>query len=121
MPPTTEPTTGTSTTGPATATHITGSPTHEVTNQVPAHVDWDVLAADTVLGEALLRHVGPPAGAARLGDLGLTAGVGAHATRAAGFLVWTQVDAGHGCHLSMTYAAPALCTDPSWRRSGSPA
>jgi len=145
--------------------------THEVTNQVPAHLGWDVLAADTVLGEALARHVGPT-GAERLGDLGRVAGsggardwadqaeahppvlrthdargarldevdhhpayhrllctgmehglgaapwaaprgTGAHATRAAGFLVWTQVDAGHGCPLSMTYAAVlALRADP---------
>jgi putative acyl-CoA dehydrogenase len=36
-----------------------------------------------------------------------------HVVRAAGFVVWTQVDAGHACPLSMTYAAvPALRTDP---------
>ncbi|SEN33506.1 putative acyl-CoA dehydrogenase [Actinacidiphila rubida] len=36
-----------------------------------------------------------------------------HLRRAAGFLVWTQVEAGHGCPLSMTHAAvPALRTDP---------
>jgi putative acyl-CoA dehydrogenase len=34
---------------------------------------------------------------------------GAHVARAAGFVVWSQVDAGHGCPVSMTYAAvPAL-------------
>lgn len=33
----------------------------------------------------------------------------AHFIRAAGFYLWTQVEAGHGCPLSMTYAAvPAL-------------
>lgn len=33
----------------------------------------------------------------------------AHLIRAAGFYLWTQVEAGHGCPLSMTYAAvPAL-------------
>jgi putative acyl-CoA dehydrogenase len=33
----------------------------------------------------------------------------AHLVRAAGFYLWTQVEAGHGCPLSMTYAAvPAL-------------
>ncbi|MDN3292455.1 acyl-CoA dehydrogenase family protein [Streptomyces ficellus] len=38
---------------------------------------------------------------------------GGHVRRAAGFLVWTQTDAGHGCPLSMTHAAvPALRTDP---------
>jgi putative acyl-CoA dehydrogenase len=38
---------------------------------------------------------------------------GAHVARAAGFLVWSQVEAGHGCPVSMTYASvPALRTDP---------
>ncbi|NGO74920.1 DNA alkylation response protein [Streptomyces sp. YC504] len=37
-----------------------------------------------------------------------------HVRRAAGFLVWTQVEPGHGCPLSMTHAAvPALRTDPA--------
>ena len=41
------------------------------------------------------------------------AGSGAHARRAAGFLVWSQVDAGHLCPVSMTYAAvPALRSQP---------
>ncbi|GGL23137.1 acyl-CoA dehydrogenase family protein [Phycicoccus endophyticus] len=36
-------------------------------------------------------------------------GTGAHARRAAGFLVWSQVEAAHMCPVSMTYsAAPAL-------------
>ncbi len=40
-------------------------------------------------------------------------GSGAHVARAAGFYLWTQNDAGHGCPLSMTYAAvPALRHDP---------
>ena len=35
-----------------------------------------------------------------------------HATRAAGFLVWSQVESAHLCPISMTYAAvPALRTD----------
>ncbi|MFJ7196526.1 MULTISPECIES: acyl-CoA dehydrogenase family protein [unclassified Streptomyces] len=39
---------------------------------------------------------------------------GGHVRRAAGFLVWTQVEAGHGCPLSMTHAAvPTLRTDPA--------
>ncbi|RST14056.1 DNA alkylation response protein [Streptomyces sp. WAC05374] len=39
---------------------------------------------------------------------------GGHVRRAAGFLVWTQTEAGHGCPLSMTHAAvPALRTDPA--------
>ncbi|GGJ21668.1 acyl-CoA dehydrogenase family protein [Streptomyces brasiliensis] len=37
-----------------------------------------------------------------------------HVRRAAGFLVWTQVEAGNGCPLSMTHAAvPALRADPA--------
>ncbi|HEV3497022.1 MAG TPA: acyl-CoA dehydrogenase family protein, partial [Actinomycetes bacterium] len=36
-------------------------------------------------------------------------GQGAQVARAAGFYLWTQVEAGHGCPVSMTYAAvPAL-------------
>ncbi|PGH47984.1 acyl-CoA dehydrogenase family protein [Streptomyces sp. Ru87] len=36
-----------------------------------------------------------------------------HLRRAAGFMVWSQTDAGHGCPVSMTHAAvPALRTDP---------
>ncbi|MFF2848302.1 acyl-CoA dehydrogenase family protein [Streptomyces sp. NPDC058001] len=38
---------------------------------------------------------------------------GGHVRRAAAFLVWSQVEAGHGCPLSMTHAAvPALRADP---------
>ncbi|MFI0432190.1 MAG: acyl-CoA dehydrogenase family protein [Candidatus Nanopelagicales bacterium] len=37
----------------------------------------------------------------------------AHVERAAGFMAWYQVEAGHGCPISMTYAAvPALQVDP---------
>ncbi|MET7285564.1 acyl-CoA dehydrogenase family protein [Streptomyces sp. NPDC005573] len=37
-----------------------------------------------------------------------------HVRRAAGFVVWTQVEAGNCCPLSMTHAAvPALRTDPA--------
>jgi putative acyl-CoA dehydrogenase len=39
---------------------------------------------------------------------------GAHVTRAARFYVWTQAEAGHGCPVSMTYAAvPALRHEPA--------
>ena len=39
---------------------------------------------------------------------------GAHAARAAGFYVWSQVEGGHGCPVSMTYAAvPALRQQPA--------
>ncbi len=38
----------------------------------------------------------------------------AHIRRAAKFFVWSQVEAGHGCPVSMTYAAiPALRSEPS--------
>jgi len=43
-----------------------------------------------------------------------TAAVGgsAHARRAAGFIMWSRVEAGHGCPISMSYAAgPALRHD----------
>jgi putative acyl-CoA dehydrogenase len=37
---------------------------------------------------------------------------GAHVRRAVGFVTWSQVEAGHGCPVSMTYAAvPALRHD----------
>jgi len=42
------------------------------------------------------------------------AGPNAHLLRAAGFYLWSQVEAGHGCPISMTYAAiPALRHSPS--------
>jgi putative acyl-CoA dehydrogenase len=38
---------------------------------------------------------------------------GAHVARAAGFVTWSQVDAGHGCPISMTYSVvPALRNQP---------
>ena len=38
---------------------------------------------------------------------------GAHAARAAAFFIWNQVEAGHGCPISMTYAAvPAIRANP---------
>jgi putative acyl-CoA dehydrogenase len=40
-------------------------------------------------------------------------GTGAHLRRAAGFVAWSQIEAGHGCPVSMSYAAvPALATSP---------
>ncbi|HEV2474998.1 MAG TPA: isovaleryl-CoA dehydrogenase [Candidatus Dormibacteraeota bacterium] len=39
---------------------------------------------------------------------------GAHAARAAGFYIWSQVEGGHGCPVSMTYAAiPTLRKMPA--------
>jgi putative acyl-CoA dehydrogenase len=44
----------------------------------------------------------------------LSARAGAHVARAAGFYVWSSVEAGHGCPISMTYAiVPALRHAPS--------
>src|SRR5205807_3202235 len=38
---------------------------------------------------------------------------GAHAARAAAFYIWSQVEGGHGCPVSMTYAAiPTLRKEP---------
>src|SRR5437867_6121626 len=40
---------------------------------------------------------------------------GAHAARAAAFYVWSQVEGGHGCPVSMTYAVvPALRAQPEF-------
>ena len=47
--------------------------------------------------------------------------VGAHVARAAKFLVWGQVEAGHSCPISMTYAAvPALRHAPDLARRFEP-
>lgn len=69
-------------------------------DEVDFHPAWHELM--TVAVEAGLH--GAPWGA----------GAGAHLRRAAGFVVWSQVEAGHGCPVSMTYAAvPALRVDPA--------
>jgi putative acyl-CoA dehydrogenase len=48
-----------------------------------------------------------------------TGGPAAHVTRAAGFMVWSGAEAGHGCPISMTYASIAALrsdpeVDPTW-------
>jgi putative acyl-CoA dehydrogenase len=144
--------------------------THEVTNQVPPLVGYNLFAEDRVLVEALTREGAGWADerARRLGDVVggdamLTWGIqantnspvlrthdrfghridevefhpgwhelmrlavahglhslpwrepvpGAHAARAAMFYVFSQVEAGVGCPISMTYAAvPALRAQP---------
>ena len=46
---------------------------------------------------------------------------GAHAARAAAFYVWSQVEGGHGCPISMTYAAlPVLRKEPELAREWEP-
>ena len=80
----------------------THSPAGERVDEVDFHPAWHHL-----LGTAVAA--------------GLTAepwtrprGTGAHVCRGVGFMVWGQVEAGHGCPVSMTYAAaPAVLTDPA--------
>jgi putative acyl-CoA dehydrogenase len=48
-------------------------------------------------------------------------GTGAHVARAAGFYLMAQLESGHGCPISMTYAAvPALRRDPELAASYEP-
>jgi putative acyl-CoA dehydrogenase len=67
-------------------------------DEVDFHPAWHRLLGKAV-SAGLVNAWGRPAG---------------HVRRAAGFLVWSQVEAGHGCPVSMTHAAvPALRTDPA--------
>jgi putative acyl-CoA dehydrogenase len=144
--------------------------THEVLNQPPPLVDYNLFAEDAALvagvrregaawAEEHLREVGQIAGGATAIQWGFDANAhppilrthdrfghridevafhpawhellgtavrwglhaspwreprpGAHVARAAAFYVWSQVEAGHGCPISMTYAAiPALRAQP---------
>jgi putative acyl-CoA dehydrogenase len=46
---------------------------------------------------------------------------GAHVARAAGFYLWSQAEAGHGCPISMTHAVvPALRVQPELARAWEP-
>ncbi|MCX5150283.1 acyl-CoA dehydrogenase family protein [Streptomyces sp. NBC_00320] len=66
-------------------------------DEVEFHPAWHRLLGHAV-GAGLTDAWGRPAG---------------HLRRAAGFFVWSQAEAGHGCPVSMTHAAvPALRTDP---------
>ena len=57
------------------------------------------------------RAAGRPVGAQAAGD------PHAHVRRAAGFFAWSQTEPGHGCPISMTYAAvPALRADDAARQ-----
>jgi putative acyl-CoA dehydrogenase len=152
--------------------------THEVTNQPPPLVDYDVFGRDPVLSAAVtesgagwaqahLHELGRRAGSAeaiawgfeanrfppelrafdRFGNRidevayhpsyhrlmqvatgnGLhasawsTARPGPHVARAAAFFVWSQVEAGHGCPISMTHAAvPVLRAQPELARIWEP-
>ena len=67
----------------------------------------------------LMRHVGR-LGAARRRRGSPAAASGAHVARAAGFYLMNQLENGHCCPISMTYAAvPALRLRPASSRSGS--
>src|SRR5690606_17156374 len=69
-------------------------------DEVDFHPAWHVLM-DTAVGHGL--HAAPWADQRP----------GAHVARAAKFFVWSQVEGGHGCPISMTYAAvPALRHSP---------
>ena len=47
--------------------------------------------------------------------------VGDHVARAAKFAMWTQVESGHGCPISMTYSiVPALRAEPSLSKAWEP-
>ncbi|MEW2416346.1 acyl-CoA dehydrogenase family protein [Streptomyces sp. NPDC046866] len=66
-------------------------------DEVEFHPAWHRLLGHAV-GAGLTDAWGRPAG---------------HLRRAAGFFVWSQVEAGHGCPVSMTHAAvPTLRADP---------
>jgi putative acyl-CoA dehydrogenase len=70
-------------------------------DEVDFHPSWHRLLTEAV------RHglAGAPWAA--------SADPAAHVARAAAFLVWSQVEAGHGCPLSMTYSVvPALRAEP---------
>ncbi|MGH3862533.1 acyl-CoA dehydrogenase family protein [Actinokineospora sp.] len=68
-------------------------------DEVDFHPSWHWLMGRAVAHEL---HGAPWAGGAH-----------AHLRRAAAFMVWSQVEAGHGCPISMTYAAvPALRHSP---------
>ena len=70
-------------------------------DEVAYHRAYDELMA-TALGHGLTAE-----------PWTLPRGSGAHVIRAAGFFVWSQVEAGHLCPFSMTYAAaPALANSP---------
>jgi putative acyl-CoA dehydrogenase len=69
-------------------------------DEVEFHPAWHALMA-TAIGHGL--HAAPWA----------SHRPGGHVARAAGFYVWSQAEAGHGCPVSMTYAAvPALRQAP---------
>ena len=79
----------------------THAPTGERIDEVEFHPSWHQLMDAAVANGLTASPWTEPAG------------TGAHVRRAAGFIVWSQVEAGHLCPVSMTYAAvPALRANP---------
>ncbi|MEP6800146.1 MAG: acyl-CoA dehydrogenase family protein, partial [Lapillicoccus sp.] len=80
----------------------THSATGERIDEVEFHPAWhELLTVAVGAGLTAEPWIRPP-------------GSGAHLRRAIGFMVWSQTEAGHGCPVSMTYAAgPALQRNPA--------
>jgi putative acyl-CoA dehydrogenase len=77
-------------------------------DEVEFHPSWHILLG-TAVSHGL--HAAPWADPAP----------GAHVARAAGFFIWSQAEAGHGCPVSMTYAAiPPLRHTPDLARRFAP-
>jgi putative acyl-CoA dehydrogenase len=78
-------------------------------DEVDFHPSWHRLIA-----EAVARGLAGAPWAAAAGTR--------HVSRAAGFLVWSQVESGHGCPVSMTYSVvPALRAQPELAAAYEPA
>lgn len=83
----------------------THSPTGHRLDEVDFHPAWHALMQVAVEGGLTAYPWTQPAGSA------------AHVRRAAGFLTWSEVEQGHLCPVSMTYAAaPALAANPALSR-----
>ena len=79
-------------------------------DEVAFHPSWHWLMTRAV-GTGCRRHPGSRATSPH-----------AHVRRAAGFLAWSQTEPGHGCPISMTYAAvPALRADDMLAKEWTPA
>ncbi|WP_406830538.1 acyl-CoA dehydrogenase family protein [Pedococcus sp. KACC 23699] len=82
----------------------THSPTGERLDEVDFHPAWHSLMSVAVSGGLTAEPWTQPTGS------------GAHVRRAAGFTTWSEVEQGHLCPVSMTYAAaPALAANPALR------
>lgn len=83
----------------------THSPTGHRVDEVEFHPAWHALMQVAVEGGLTAHPWTQPPGSA------------AHVRRAAGFLTWSEVEQGHLCPVSMTYAAaPALAANPALSR-----